>query len=67
MARKREIAPQEGTGNHWFKPRRYAHGAPHIPGCFVFMLGLNSAIPEKPSEPAGAYRRTDDDTIEEGP
>lgn len=29
-----------------------------IPGCFVFMLGLNSAIPEKPSGSAGAYRRT---------
>ena len=32
-----------------------------IPGCFVFMLGLNSAIPEKPPGAAAAYRRTDDD------
>jgi AraC-like DNA-binding protein len=30
--------------------RRYAEGAPHIPGCFVFMWGLaeRSAIEEKP-------------------
>jgi AraC-like DNA-binding protein len=34
--------------------RRYADGAPHIPGCFVFMWGLaerdrsDSAIEEKP-------------------
>ena len=50
-------------------PTEYQRTQPgaRIPGCFVFMLGLNSAIPEKPSEPAGAYRRTDDDTIEEGP
>ena len=33
--------------------RRYADGAPHIPGCFIFMWGLaesgssSSAIPEK--------------------
>ena len=27
MAKKREVAPQGGTGNHWFKPRRYGHGA----------------------------------------
>ena len=25
-----------------------------IPGCFVFMLGLNSAIPEKPAGESGA-------------
>jgi AraC-like DNA-binding protein len=37
--------------------RRYADGAPHIPGCFVFMWGLaerdrpNSAIEEKPPGP----------------
>lgn len=30
-----------------------------IPGCFVFMLGLNSAIPEKPPRPLPPYRRTD--------
>jgi hypothetical protein len=30
LARKREIAPQEGTGNHWFKPRRYGDGATPI-------------------------------------
>lgn len=30
-----------------------------IPGCFVFMLGLNSAIPEKPPQPQPPYRRTD--------
>ncbi|MGC4110676.1 MAG: AraC family transcriptional regulator [Nocardioides sp.] len=31
--------------------RRYATGAPHIPGCFVFMWGLaeRSASEEKPS------------------
>ncbi len=28
-----------------------------IPGCFVFMLGLNSAIPEKQPGPSGAYRQ----------
>lgn len=38
-----------------------------IPGCFVFMLGLNSAIPEKPGERAGAYCRSDDDISEEEP
>jgi AraC-like DNA-binding protein len=34
--------------------RRYASGAPHIPGCFVFMWGLaeRSASQEKP-EPSG--------------
>jgi AraC-like DNA-binding protein len=37
--------------------RRYAHGAPHIPGCFIFMWGLaerdrsNSAIEEKHGDP----------------
>ena len=37
--------------------RRYADGAPHIPGCFVFMWGLaerdrsSSAIEEKPARP----------------
>jgi AraC-like DNA-binding protein len=36
--------------------RRYADGAPHIPGCFVFMWGLaerrppNTAIGEKPAD-----------------
>ncbi|WP_020387511.1 helix-turn-helix transcriptional regulator [Kribbella catacumbae] len=30
-----------------------------IPGCFVFMLGLNSAIPAKPPQPGPPYRRTD--------
>jgi AraC-like DNA-binding protein len=34
---------------------RYAGGAPHIPGCFVFMWGLaeRSAIEEKPRRPSG--------------
>ena len=37
--------------------RRYADGAPHIPGCFIFMWGLaerdasHSAIEEKPPGP----------------
>lgn len=37
--------------------RRYANGAPHIPGCFIFMWGLaerdksRSAIAEKPHDP----------------
>jgi AraC-like DNA-binding protein len=36
--------------------RRYADGAPHIPGCMIFMWGLaerratGSAIEEKPSD-----------------
>jgi AraC-like DNA-binding protein len=38
--------------------RRYAEGAPHIPGCFVFMWGLaerqGSAIEEKQDGPGGA-------------
>jgi transcriptional regulator GlxA family with amidase domain len=38
--------------------RRYAAGAPHIPGCFVFMWGLaehrGSAIEEKRGSAAGA-------------
>jgi AraC-like DNA-binding protein len=39
--------------------RRYADGAPHIPGCFVFMWGLaeredsSSAIEEKPRRRSG--------------
>jgi AraC-like DNA-binding protein len=32
---------------------------PRIPGCFVFMLGLDSAILEKRDTGSGAYRRTD--------
>ena len=32
--------------------RRYADGAPHIPGCYVFMWGLaERATEEKPSSP----------------
>src|SRR3954465_3257614 len=38
---------------------------PRIPGCFVFMLGLNSAIPEKHAGAAGAYRRTNDEEEEQ--
>jgi AraC-like DNA-binding protein len=36
--------------------RRYAVGAPHIPGCYVFMWGLveRSASQEKPSPPIGS-------------
>jgi AraC-like DNA-binding protein len=38
--------------------RRYAEGAPHIPGCFVFMWGLaerqGSAIEEKQDGQGGA-------------
>ncbi len=30
-----------------------------IPGCFVFMLGLNSAIPEKQPRPAAPYGQDD--------
>jgi AraC-like DNA-binding protein len=39
--------------------RRYADGAPHIPGCFIFMWGLaerersHSAIEEKRPDPPG--------------
>jgi AraC-like DNA-binding protein len=42
-------------------PTRYqqTQDGPRIPGCFVFMLGLDSAIPEKPGGAPGAYRRTD--------
>ena len=30
---------------------KYAElGAPHIPGCFIFMRGLSSASPEKPED-----------------
>ncbi|TDO48539.1 AraC-like DNA-binding protein [Kribbella sp. VKM Ac-2527] len=36
-----------------------------IPGCFVFMLGLNSAIPEKQTEAGETYRRTEDNDEEE--
>jgi AraC-like DNA-binding protein len=38
--------------------RRYADGAPHIPGCFVFMWGLaerrDRAIEEKPTTSTGS-------------
>jgi transcriptional regulator GlxA family with amidase domain len=38
--------------------RRYADGAPHIPGCFIFMWGLAErrvpAIPEKPDDGASS-------------
>ena len=40
--------------------RRYADGAPHIPGCYVFMWGLaersaqRSAIGEKPADSDGS-------------
>jgi transcriptional regulator GlxA family with amidase domain len=38
-----------------FQRRWAATGAPHIPGCFVFMAGLaeRSARQEKPGGPAG--------------
>jgi AraC-like DNA-binding protein len=39
--------------------QRYADGAPHIPGCFIFMWGLaergtSSAIAEKPADGASS-------------
>jgi len=36
--------------------KRYAAGAPHIPGCFIFMWGLaeRSAIEEKPADAASS-------------
>jgi len=42
-------------------PSEYQQTQPgaRIPGCFVFMLGLNSAIPEKPPAPLPPYGRTD--------
>lgn len=46
--------------------QRTQRGA-RIPGCFVFMLGLNSAIPEKPSGAVGSYGRSDLDDQEEEP
>jgi AraC-like DNA-binding protein len=35
--------------------RSYADGAPHIPGCYIFMVGLveRSAREEKPAGPSG--------------
>jgi transcriptional regulator GlxA family with amidase domain len=36
-----------------------------VPGCFVFMLGLNSAIPEKPEAVGRPYRRTESTDEEE--
>lgn len=40
-------------------PSEYQRTQPgaRIPGCFVFMLGLNSAIPAKPEQPVAPYRR----------
>ncbi|GAA1671499.1 helix-turn-helix transcriptional regulator [Kribbella sp. NPDC056951] len=38
-----------------------------IPGCYVFMLGLNSAIPEKQPGPSATYRRLDTTNHEETP
>ena len=42
-----------GEGPRQFQRRYAAAGAPHIPGCFVFMWGLaeRSAIAEKPGVP----------------
>jgi transcriptional regulator GlxA family with amidase domain len=36
-------------------PSEYQRSQPgaRVPGCYLFMLGLNSAIPEKPSGPDG--------------
>jgi AraC-like DNA-binding protein len=31
--------------------RRYAHGAPHIPGCYVFMWGLAERTPASQEKP----------------
>jgi transcriptional regulator GlxA family with amidase domain len=41
-------------------PSQYqrTHSGARIPGCFVFMLGLNSAIPEKQPGLGNAYGRT---------
>jgi transcriptional regulator GlxA family with amidase domain len=36
-----------------------------IPGCYVFMLGLSSAIPAKPGEASASYGRSSDDTEEQ--
>ncbi len=52
-SRFREIA---GETPSEFQRRYAATGAPHIPGCFVFMWGLaerseNAAIQEKPEPP----------------
>ena len=30
-----------------YRDRWAQHGAPHIPGCFLFMRGIDRAIPEK--------------------
>ncbi|GAA1523011.1 hypothetical protein GCM10009741_25800 [Kribbella lupini] len=35
-----------------------------IPGCYVFMLGLSSAIPAKPDRRQAPYGRSTDDTEE---
>ncbi|MDQ4054606.1 MAG: AraC family transcriptional regulator [Actinomycetota bacterium] len=50
-SRFREIA---GETPSEFQRRYAATGAPHIPGCFVFMWGLaeRSASQEKPGDPA---------------
>ena len=32
---------------------RFAGGAPHIPGCYLFMKGVIPAIPEKPGRSRG--------------
>ena len=50
-------------------PSQYqrTQAGPRIPGCFVFMLGLNSAIPDKHAGPPPPYRRTDRDDEEEEP
>lgn len=37
--------------------RRYAAGAPHIPGCFVFMWGLAERLPGEGQDPAIEEKR----------
>ena len=52
-SRFRQLVGESASGFQ----RRYADGAPHIPGCYVFMWGLaerdrsSSAIEEKPPDP----------------
>ena len=48
-----------GTSPSAYQSKYAERGAPHIPGCFIFMHGLSdrapsSAISEKPSAPGGA-------------
>jgi AraC-like DNA-binding protein len=61
-----------GVSPSEYQARYATAGAPHIPGCFVFMHGLSDRRPdvatsEKPAVPAPPYGRSEQSPTGEGP